>query len=127
MNRPPRVGPRLAGADADHLLEWRDEDLAVPDPAAVGGVGDGLDHALGVVIAHRHLDPHLGNKIDHVLGAAIDFGMAFLAPEAAHLGHRHAGNADGAQRVAHVVQLVRLDHRRYEFHAPAPCVPVCGA
>src|SRR5690349_16727395 len=41
-----RVLARLAGPDADHLLQRRHEDLAVTDLAGAGRGLDGFDHAV---------------------------------------------------------------------------------
>src|SRR3990167_7859218 len=40
------VGIGFAGTDADGLFQVDHEDLAVTDLAGVGGLGDGLDHAI---------------------------------------------------------------------------------
>ena len=47
----------VAGTDADRLLYWGDEDLAVADFTGVGGVEDGADRGihLGVGDHHHHL------------------------------------------------------------------------
>jgi hypothetical protein len=42
--------------------------------------------------------------------------VAALAPVALDLGDGEAGNADLAERVAHVVELERLDDGDDEFH-----------
>ncbi len=61
------------------------------------------------LVAQHNLDLHLGEKIDDVLGAAIEFGMALLAAEALGLGHRDALQADLLQRLLHLVEFERLD------------------
>ena len=81
---------RLAGADADDLLDVGDEDLAVADLAGARGLDDRLDRALDQRVADDHLDLHLGQEVDDVLGAAIELGVALLAPEALDLGHGEA-------------------------------------
>src|SRR5580700_1227831 len=53
----------FAGADADHALDLRDEDLAVADLAGLGGLEDRLDHLLGQLAAHGDLDARLGDKV----------------------------------------------------------------
>src|SRR3546814_8313818 len=79
--RPPRANRTAtllpstqlfrSGADADHLLQRADEDLAVADLAGTGGGLDRLQHAVELVVGHRHFQPDLGQEIDNVLGAAI--------------------------------------------------------
>ena len=106
-----RVFAALAGADADHLVDRRDEDLAVADAAGLGGVRDGLDHLVHHVVLDDDLDLHLGDEVDDVGGAAVDLLLAAGAAEALHLGDRHALHADLAQRLLHLVELERLDDR----------------
>src|ERR1700693_927034 len=111
---------RFAGADADHALDLRDEDLAVADLAGLGGLEDRLDHLLGQVAAHGDLDARLGDKVDHVLGAAIQLGMSALPPKALHFRDRHARHADVRKRGAYVVELEWLDDGGDQFHGRAP-------
>ena len=66
-------------------------------------------------VGDHHLDLDLGQEVDHVFGAAIELGVALLAPETLDLGHRHAGDADFRQRLAHLVELERLDDRLIFF------------
>jgi len=49
---------------------------------------------------------HFGQQADVVLLAAIDRGYAPSAAVAADFGHRHAREADRAQRFPHIVDLV---------------------
>src|SRR5262249_46161502 len=72
----------LPRTDPDGFFDVGDEYLAVADPARLGSPADRLDGFLDHLIGEHNLDFHLGEKIDHVLGAAIEFGMAFLPPEA---------------------------------------------
>jgi hypothetical protein len=60
--------------------------------------------------------PILPQEVDHVLGAAVQFGMALLAPEALHFRHRQAGHVNVGQGLAHFIQLERLDHAGNLFH-----------
>src|SRR5258708_15092827 len=117
------VRARLAGADAQRLLDGGDEDLAVADLAGMGGLLDGLDGALDLGVIDHDLDLHLGQEAHQVLGAAVDLGLALLAAETLDLAHRQARHADAGQGVAHLVELERLDDRRHELHATSssPC------
>jgi len=67
----------------------------------------------------RNFDPQLGQEVHDIFGAAIDFGVALLAAIALDLGHRHAVDADGRERLADFVQLERFDNRDDEFHGQA--------
>src|SRR5438874_7162373 len=82
-----RIGAALSGADADRLIDRRDEDLAVADPAGMRGLLDRLDGTLDHRFLHDHLDFDLGQEIDDVFGAAIEFGVALLPAKALGLGH----------------------------------------
>src|SRR5690606_33459900 len=104
-----RVGIGFAGTDADGLLQIDDEDLAVADLAGVGRLGDRLDHSIELVVGNRHVDLHLRQKVDDVLGTAIQLGVSLLSTEAFDFGDGDALYADFRQRLAYVVQLERLD------------------
>ena len=72
-----------------------------------------------MLVGDHHLDLHLGQEVDDVLGAAIELGVALLAAEALDLGDGEAGDADLGQRFAHFVELERLDDRFDLLHGPA--------
>ena len=91
------------------LLHRRDEDLAVADPAGMRGGRDRLDHPIGKAILDDHFEPHLGQEIDDIFGAAIKLGMALLAAEPLGFGDGDAGHADLVKRFLHLVELERLD------------------
>jgi hypothetical protein len=55
--------------------------FAVADPPGLGGATDRVDRLFDHVVAEHDLDLHLGEKIDDVFGAAIEFGVTLLAPE----------------------------------------------
>jgi hypothetical protein len=95
----------------------RDEDLAVADLAGLGGLDDGLDAAVDVFVLDHHFHLHLGQEVDHVLGTAVQLGVALLAAEALDLGDGEAGHAHVAQRFTHLLQLERLDDGGDLFHA----------
>ena len=83
----------LAGADADDLLQVGDENLAVADLSGARGLLDGLDDALDHVVVHGGLELHLGQEVDHVLGAAVQLGVALLAAKALDFGDGDAPDA----------------------------------
>src|SRR5436190_20486445 len=93
------------------MLYAGDEDLAVADLAGARRFDDGVDRALDLVVRDHDLDLHLRQEIDHVLGAAIELGVALLAAEPLHLGDRESGDPDFGQRFAHFVELERFDDR----------------
>src|SRR5262249_15561166 len=111
-----RVTVGLAGADAHCALDAGDKDLAVADLAGLGRVGDHLDHLVDLVVVDSDVDPDLGQEVHGVFGAAINLLVALLAAVAFDLGDGHALDAVGGERVAHVVELERLDDGDDQFH-----------
>src|SRR6185312_8164210 len=106
----------LAGTDADHFLDVEDEYLAVADLFRFGGLLDGVDAGVDEVVGDDDLDLHLGQEIDDVFGAAIEFGVALLAAEALGLCDGDSLHSDGLERFLHLVQLERLDDGFDLFH-----------
>src|SRR6185369_9615270 len=80
------VHPCFAGADTHDFLDVGDEDLAIADAPGLGRLADGLDGAFDRIVAEHDLDLHLGQEVDDIFGAAIEFGMALLPAEALGLG-----------------------------------------
>src|SRR5690606_6271440 len=108
-----RVDPAFSGADAYGLLHRGHEDLAVADLARESGLDDGIDGGIAHGGRQDDRDPDRRKKTDHVFGAAIQLGMAFLPPKAFDLGDGQAIDADIGKRLAHFVELERLDDGRY--------------
>src|SRR6516225_1839979 len=111
-----RVWAALAGADADRLVDRRDKYLAVSDPAGMRGLLDRLDRALDQRLLHHDLDLHLRQKVDHIFGPAIEFGVTLLAPETLGLGDGDTLDADFVKRLLHLVELEGFDDRLDLFH-----------
>src|SRR5438445_10812948 len=114
-----RVAIGLAGADSQGVVDRRDEDLAVADLPGTRVRGNDLDRLLGDVGGDRDFDSELGQEVHDIFGAAIDFGVALLAAVALDLGHRHAVDADGRERLTYLVKLEGFDDRDDEFHGQA--------
>src|SRR4029077_20693215 len=106
-----RVAVGLASADAQRMIDRRDEDLAVADLPGARLRRDDLHRLVGDLGGHRDLDPQFGQEVHDIFGAAIDFGMALLTTIALDLGHGHAVDADLCQRLADLVQLEGFDDR----------------
>lgn len=85
---------RFARADAADVLEIHDEDLPVADPARVRGGDDRFDRLVAEVVRDGDLELDLRQKVDDVLGPAIELGVALLAAEA--LDFRGGEAADAA-------------------------------
>src|SRR5579859_2562557 len=112
-----RVLAAFAGADADDILDRRDEDLAVANASGAGGVDDCLHRTLQDRVVTDDFDLHLGEEIDHVLGAAVQLGVALLAAKSLCLDHGDALQADFVQRFFHLIQFERLDDSLDLLHA----------
>lgn len=99
----------FAGADAHGLFNGHDKNLAVANLARARGLANGLDNRVSLLGWHRHLNLDLGQKVHHVLGAAVQLGVTFLSPKALDLGDRKPSNAKRHQRLAHLVEFERFD------------------
>ena len=76
----------------------------------------GLDHLLGHRIGDHELELHLRHEVHHVLGAAVDLGVARLPPVSLHLRNHQALDAEGGQRLADLLELEGLDHGNDQLH-----------
>ena len=72
---------------------------------------DRLDGLLDHLVLDHQFELNLGQEIDHVLGAAVELGVALLPSEALGLEHGDALEADLVQGVLHLVELEGLDDR----------------
>src|SRR5215213_1069671 len=110
----------LASADAEHLFDVQDEDLAVADGAGPGGLLDRLDDPRREAGRRDDLDLDLRHQAGRIFGAAIDLGMPLLAAVALDLGDGQALDADRGERLADLVELEGLYDRDNEFHFSSP-------
>ena len=76
---------RFPGADSDRIGDVGNEDLAVADLVGVGSLLDRIDSAFNGRVCEHDFDFQLGQEIDHIFGAAIEFGVAALAADRALL------------------------------------------
>ena len=81
---------------------------AIQTAANSGKIGDG------------DLELDLRQEVHHVLGAAVQLGLALLPSEPLDLGHGNALHAHLGERFAHIVELERLDDRHDELHSRHP-------
>ena len=114
-----RVGSHLAGAHAHDPFEVEHEDLAIANTAGPRRLADGLDHLVGKPIVDGNFQLHLRHILHGVFGPAVNLGLPLLPAEAARFGHRQPLHADGAERLAHRVEAMRLDDCNDVFHALA--------
>src|SRR5574337_61605 len=78
-----------------------------------GADADGLFEQIG---ADGRLDLHLGQEIDHILGAPVQLGVTLLTAETLDLGDGNALHADGGEGFPHFVELEGLDDGGNELH-----------
>jgi hypothetical protein len=102
-----------------------DEDLAVADLVGLGGGRDDVDDLFGHAVRDHDLELHLRHEVHRVLRPAIDLGVAGLRTEALDFRHHHAAHPDGGERLAHLLELERLDRCNDEFHVLHP-LPLRG-
>jgi hypothetical protein len=117
------VRSAIAGPYANCLFDIENEDFAIADSSGAGGILDCFDNIVDKAVFDDDLNFHLGKEIDHIFGAAIELGMAFLASEALDLANRDSRDPDVVKRILHVVELEWLDDRLDLLHAGAPMNP----
>ena len=83
----------LAGANANHVIERLNEDLAVADVAGARRLENRLDRGLHERFGHGDLDPHLLAELEHDGRAAVVLDDLLFAAVPARAGQRHAGHA----------------------------------
>src|ERR1041385_1090405 len=116
----------LARADADYIVQGRDEDFAVAELARARGLRDGGDDRLLNLVGDDDLDLDLGHELDLVLRAAIGLCVAALPPVALHLADGHPDNVQLLQGVLHRLQKVRPDDG-FNFLHPVSSGCLCVA
>src|ERR1700689_4056607 len=110
------ISSGFPSSDPDGLLDTRNENFAVSDPTRLCGPADRLDGLLDHVVTKNDFDLHLGKKIDHVLGAAVEFRMSLLAAEPLGLGDGYPLQAYFLERLLDLIKFERLDDRLDFFH-----------
>ena len=109
--RPAQIASSPRSPVRMRITSSTEEMKILPSPIRPvrAAVDDRFHRALDDAVLADHLDLHLGQEVDHVFGAAIQLGMAFLPAEALGLDDRDALQPDLVQRFLHLVQLERLD------------------
>ena len=97
-----------------------DDDEPIADLARARGRDDCLHGTVQQTIGNHHLKLHLGQKIHHVFGAAIQLGMAFLTAKAFDFGDGQACDANVRKRIAHFIEFERFDDGFYFFQGNSP-------
>ena len=105
MADSPRSSLRMRMASSTGLMKI----FAVADVAGAGGAEDGLDDLVLEGVGDDDLELDLGEKIDGVLAAAIELGVALLAAVAAGFQNGDSFDAGFDQGFFDGVQLGGLD------------------
>src|ERR1700677_644738 len=71
-----RVGAGLSGADSDRLVDRGHENLAIADSPRLRCFANRLDRRGEILVGDHDLDLHLGQEINDVFRAAVEFRMA---------------------------------------------------
>jgi hypothetical protein len=104
----------FATADADGLFDGQYEDNAVTLFAIItgsGGVLDGFNRRVDVVVAEDDVDLDVGQHFDDVgAGAPFQFDPC-TAPAPAHLHHVEANDTDFRQRIFDCAEFILIDNR----------------
>jgi len=106
----------FACSDAHRVIDRHHEDLAVADFARPRGLGYGLHGPVCHILGDSDIDPQLGHEINLIFGAPVDLGVALLAAIAYDLGDGHAVDPGARERLAHRIELERLDDSCDELH-----------
>ena len=98
------------GANADGFVDRGDEDFAITDLAGLGGTNNRANGGIDAVIGNHHFDFDLGQEIDRVFAAAINFSVALLAAKPFDFTDRHSLNADVTEGVLNFFQFEGLNY-----------------
>jgi len=111
-----RLHPAFIRSDTHRLFHLRNKDLSIPDLPRLRRAQDRFDGALRAIVRNNHLEFYFRQKIDRVLGAAINFAVTLLAAKAFYLTESHSFYASCHQRFFDRLGFKRLDDRLDFFH-----------
>ena len=97
---------RIMGADANHAFDRIDKDHAITWFARMRRGSDGFYSPINVMVAENDIELYLGQQINLVVTCTSRQRDATLAAMAADLVHIHAHDADLAQSVLDIVELL---------------------
>ena len=81
------LGPALARADANAVLQWQNEDFSVADSPlrpSTRGLHDGVHRRFDEILVNGDLKLHFLQEIHGQFVAAINFRMTFLPADPIH-------------------------------------------
>src|SRR5579884_318705 len=107
---------RFFGADADRTQNGQHENFSIPNLSSLRCLDNCFHGGIRAVIRKYDFQFDLGQKIDRVFAAAINFGVAFLPAETFDLRDGHALNTQLRKRRFDVFEFEWLDNRLDFFH-----------
>ena len=110
----------FAGTDANDALQFSDENFAVANFSGVSRFADDIDDFIQLIVVNRHINLHFWQKVDAILGAAVELRVPYLTPKSFDLSDRQALNADGRQSFTHVFQFEWFDYHCNQLHKSPP-------
>ncbi len=84
----------FAGTDANDALQFSDENFAVANFSGVSRFADDIDDFIQLIVGNRHINLHFWQKVDAILGAAVELRVTFLTAKSFDFSDRQALNAD---------------------------------
>jgi hypothetical protein len=110
------VGSGFASPYSDGFFYIGHEYLAIANSPGLGCAPDSVNRFFQHIVAEYDFNFNFGEKIDHIFGTPIKFGMPFLAAKTLGLSDSDALQADFLQSFLHFVELERLDNGLDFFH-----------
>src|SRR3954469_25702421 len=118
--------PGLAGADADRILDGKQEYLPVADLTRPGVPQDRVDDHLRVLLLDHALHPELGPQVDGDRRAAVVLGDPLLTSGPLHLADREAREPALEQILPDRLERLVADLGDDHLHDVTPAVLVAG-
>src|SRR5271165_5897797 len=109
-------GSSFPGANADHVLQGRHENLAVADHPRSRAFHDGFHHRLDEIFRDRDGYEDLWQEVHGVFRSAVSLGMALLPAKSANFGNRQAGYSQRVHTLLYIVKLRWSDYGINTFH-----------
>ena len=116
MHVSDRIIAGFTGSDPNGLFDIGHKNLAVADLFGASGRDNGLNRGIDLIIGQHDFDFYFWQKIHHIFGTAIKFGVALLPAKALDFYHRQALNSCFLQSFLDLVKLEGLDNRLDFFH-----------
>src|ERR1700722_1502129 len=110
------AGPSLPGANADHVLQGRHENLAVANHARSRAFHDGFDHRLDEIFRNRDGYENFWQEVHGVFRSAVSLRVALLPAKSANFGNGQAGYSQRVHALLYLVKLRWSDYGINSFH-----------